>query len=195
MTAAETMRDLLAPVAMISANGLMCLALYNRLTAVITRLRMFDKERFDVHSSLVEYKANRHRLKVNDPLLVRLADLEHQCRLISRRARWLRDALLMMLAGVIGMLSSSLAIGLSHVWPELSSVGLVIFVTGIVCMMVGILFAVRELTVSLDPLHAESGTLTDLDEERAKLQHDEPKELAGVCLPDVYSETTSARLQ
>lgn len=195
MTAAETMRDLLAPVAMISANGLMCLALYNRLTAVITRLRMFDKERFDVHSSLVEYKENRQRLKVSDPLLVRLADLEHQCRLISRRARWLRDALLMMLAGVIGMLSSSLAIGLSHVWPELSSLGLVIFVTGIVCMMVGTLFAIRELAVSLDPLHAESGTLTDLDEERAKLQQDEPEELAGACLPDVYSETTSARLQ
>ncbi len=195
MTAAETMRDLLAPVAMISANGLICLALYNRLTAVITRLRLFDKERFDVHSSLAEKKPNRQRLSASDPLLMRLADLEHQCKLIARRARWLRDALLMMLAGVIGMLSSSLAIGLSHIWPELSSVGLVIFVTGIICMMVGILLAVRELAVSLDPLHAESGTLLEMAEERAKLQCDGPEELAGSHLSHVYSETTSARLQ
>lgn len=194
MSAAETMRDLLAPVAMISANGLLCLALYNRLTAVITRLRMFDKERFDVHATLLNDRTERPHSTASNPMLVRLTDLDEQCRLIARRARWLRDALLMLLIGVIGMLSSSLAIGLSQLWPSLSSVGLVIFVTGILCMIVGILFAVRELAISLDPLQVECTTLTDLAAERTQLRADLGERMT-TTRPRAYSETTSARLQ
>ena len=41
-----------APVVLISANGLICLALYNRLAVVVGRVRSFSRERFDSLSAL-----------------------------------------------------------------------------------------------------------------------------------------------
>jgi hypothetical protein len=152
----EAMRDLLAPAAMISANGLICLALFNRLTAVINRLRMFSKERFDVQTTLLDDLANHERIHATDPLLRRLDNLKRQCRLITRRAHWLRDALACMLLGTMGMLASSLVLGLTHLWPVIESTGLGLFVAGMVCMLLGVSFALLELVTSLRSLEIES---------------------------------------
>lgn len=156
MSASDTMRDLLAPVAMISANGLICLALYNRLTAIIGRLRLFHKERFEVQTALIDDLAREEQRHSTDVLLRHLESLERQCGLITRRARWLRNALLMMLLGTMGMLASSLVLGLTHLWPALDSFGLGLFVAGILCMLIGIGFALCELMSSLGSLLIES---------------------------------------
>ena len=41
-----------APIIVISACGLLCLAFYNRLAAVVTRLRSFHRERLIAHDAL-----------------------------------------------------------------------------------------------------------------------------------------------
>src|SRR5690606_22174011 len=87
---------------------------------------------------------------------------ELQCGLITRRARWLRNALAMMLLGTMGMLASSLVLGLTHLWPQLDSLGLGLFVTGILCMLTGIGFALCELMSSLGSLLVESEGFRDL---------------------------------
>src|SRR5437762_11515453 len=56
------------PIIVISACGLLCLAFYNRLAAVVTRLRAFDRERLHEQEALAdksrggdEAAAVRHR--------------------------------------------------------------------------------------------------------------------------------------
>ena len=39
--AVDVIHALVAPVVIISANGLLCLSLYNRMAAVVGRLRVF----------------------------------------------------------------------------------------------------------------------------------------------------------
>jgi hypothetical protein len=159
---AETIRDLVAPVVMISANGLICLALYNRLATMVTRLRLFHKERFDVHAALADAAHSLHLDRKS--LQHRAENLEEQCTAITRRARLVRNALAMMLLGVIGMLSCSLVLGLANLMSGLSMVGLTLFMGSIVCMMAGIGFALAELASSLDMLDVESQSLESLDQ-------------------------------
>ena len=45
--ALQTIQSFVAPVVMISANGLLCLAFYNRMAAVIHRTREINRERFE----------------------------------------------------------------------------------------------------------------------------------------------------
>lgn len=157
----ETIRDLVAPLVMISADGLICLALYNRLAAVMTRLRLFHKEQFEVHARLADC-AERHALRITDPLVLRLGSLQNQCELIVRRARWLRNALLTILLGIVGVLASSLFLGLAHFWSWLSPVGLAMFVIGITLTMAGVAQAFAELIASLAPLGLERQSMEQL---------------------------------
>jgi hypothetical protein len=104
----------------------------------------------------------------------RLETLERQCGLITRRARWLRNSLGMMLLGTMGMLASSLVLGLTHLWPPLDSLGLGLFVTGILCMLTGIGFALCELMSSLGSLLVESETFCELPPRKSSSADQEP---------------------
>ena len=48
----EVIHTLVAPVVMISARGLICLALYNRLAVVGGRLRAYSREHFETQTRL-----------------------------------------------------------------------------------------------------------------------------------------------
>ncbi len=158
----EAIRDLVAPVAMLSADGLICLALYNRLAAIMTRLRMFHKEQFEMHARLVDACATSQGLRISDPRVLRLGNLQEQCELIVRRARWLRNAVLTILLGIVGILASSLLLGLAYFWPWLSSVGMGSFVIGVTLTMAGIAQAMVELVTALAPLGLEHHAIDQL---------------------------------
>src|SRR5947208_9172762 len=85
------------PVVVISASGLLCLALYNRLAAVVSRLRGFQRERLQQHDLLGRAKLE----KASEAILQheRLIDLlDEQTADVSKRARLLRRTLLFFLA-------------------------------------------------------------------------------------------------
>lgn len=50
--AVHTIQLLVAPVVMISAAGLVCLALYNRLATIVGRIRAIHKEEIDTLSRM-----------------------------------------------------------------------------------------------------------------------------------------------
>jgi hypothetical protein len=150
--ALDTIQTLVAPVVMISANGLLCLAFYNRLGAIINRSRTINKERFDLLMRLATVREHAgpaselahigHRVEVLD-------ELGHQ---LLRRARWLRGTLVCLLLSVLAMLACSLALGLSLFVPALDWAALALFVAGALVMGFGILLAIYELRAALDPL-------------------------------------------
>src|SRR3569833_1091681 len=102
------------PIIVISACGLLCLAFYNRLAAVVTRLRSFHRER------LHEQEALDRQLASSTPdeiALVRhrevLGMLDVQTRHVLRRAGWIRRTLGCLLLTIICLAACSLCVGLS----------------------------------------------------------------------------------
>lgn len=155
----QFIQQLVAPVVMISACGLLCLALYNRLAVVVTRLRGFNYERFTVTGRLgrlgPEARTGARALQ----LQARLDMLERQVESILARARLLRNALISLILGALCMLACSLAIGISILaFPaQFAAIGL--FLVGVASMFVGMLLALIELTRSLDPVTIERDSM------------------------------------
>ncbi len=150
--ALETIQTFVAPVVMISANGLLCLAFYNRMSAIANRTRAINKERFDLLADLharnappadsLEVAHLNRRIEVLD-------ELGHQ---LYDRAWWVRGALVCLLVAVLLMLACSLALGLSPLARGLDLTALAFFVAGALVMMAGVAMAVRELLLTLEPL-------------------------------------------
>jgi len=160
MPAAETIRELAIPVVMISANGLICLALYNRLAAITARLRVFYRERFEIDLRLVgEGRSGGEPTEPEIRLRERLAVLDHICQMILRRARYVRNALILLLSSVIGMLVITLLLGLAYQLPILALAALTIFVLSVVLMIGGVALAILELLLVLEPVEAEGPLL------------------------------------
>lgn len=164
--ALETIQSFVAPVVVISANGLLCLAFYNRMTSVISRLRAINKERFDLHARLsasgdeepdsVPAGHLRHRVEILD-------ELGHQ---LFARVRVIRDSLILLLGAVLCMLACSLFLGLAPAIPRMGSLALVLFVAGVTVMMLGVAKAIQELRMTLSTLVFEHEMLEKLPDEQ-----------------------------
>jgi hypothetical protein len=155
----DIIHALVAPVVMISANGLICLALYNRLAAIVNRLRLFSREHFDTSTRLAAMTEDEKDGLVVRQLQARLATLDRQFSTIMRRARLLRNALVLLLSAVLVLLCCSLALGLALVLHGAEALALALFVVGVAFMIAGTALAIKELVIALEPIKAEKGTL------------------------------------
>lgn len=142
----HTIQLLVAPVVMISAAGLVCLALYNRLAAIVGRVRTIHKEEVDALSRMSIAPAAPAPSK---SARRRVVTLEEQVDHLMERARLLRAALVCLLVTVLSMLLCSLAIGLSLVWGEAAYVALAVFLAGVLVEAAGIVLAILELRIAL----------------------------------------------
>ena len=169
LPALETIQSSVAPVVMISANGLLCLTFYNRLSAFMNRSRTINKERFDLATRAamlakqepqdVEIVHLRHRVKILDEVGHRIMD----------QIWWVRGMLLCLLLSVLCMLACSLALGLSAVGAEFAWLAVGLFLAGAVLMILGILMAIVDLRFAMDALifehqEMESGLCPDFQE-------------------------------
>ena len=149
--AVETIHTFVAPVVMISAAALFCLAFYNRLSAMVSRSRTINKERFDLvlrHTALQAQSPEspeaghlRQRITVLDELghqlLVHGLDPRHAHLPVDLRA--LHACLFAGLGpgGDVGRRGRRRA--------------------GAVCgralaMMIGVVLAIQELRMAIDPV-------------------------------------------
>ena len=155
----EIIHTLVAPVVMISAQGLICLALYNRLAAVVGRLRVFSREQFDTQTRLAGMAPEQQAGALARKLQIRLAVLNGQYSGILRRVRLLRNALILLLAAVLAMLFCTLVLGLSLVLPGVEAWSLAPFFIGVLATAGAIALSIRELAIALDPVKAERAAL------------------------------------
>ncbi len=168
----KTIESFVTPVVMISANGLLCLALYNRLAVIVNRVRTINKERFDLFGRLAamagqppaspEVAHLEHRLEVLD-------ELGHQ---LFDRVRMIRDSLVCLLVTVLLMLGCSLLLGITSLIPNWAWVAPTLFVAGVAVMMLGVLRAIQELSVALSPLRFEHDMLEHLQRENGRDESD-----------------------
>src|SRR5436309_1492183 len=102
------------PVVIISACGLLCLAFYNRLAAIVSRLRTFQRER--LHE---QERVDQRGGEPSDVSRAFLDLLEEQTLRVTRRARLIRLTLLFLLLAISMLIGCSLMLGLSVVLAQL----------------------------------------------------------------------------
>jgi hypothetical protein len=158
----ETIQSFVAPVVMVSANGLLCLAFYNRLSALANRSRAMNKERFDLVAELSALQAKSAMGLEPEHLELRIATLDEIGHQLFERARWIRRTLMSLLVSVLCMLACSLCLGLASLVEAIGVIAPWLFVAGIISMIVGILAAIEELRRSLQPLLFEHEQIDDL---------------------------------
>jgi hypothetical protein len=158
------------PIIGISACGLLCLAFYNRLTAVITRLRSFQRERLRSQEELGRMRSSSEpdpvRMMMHQELL---EELQVQTTHVIHRARLLRRALSCLLLTIACLSLCSLAVGLSVLWPSLMFIAVLFFVLGLLLLVAGVAYAIAEIRRALAPVELESRFVTEIVESIERL--------------------------
>lgn len=151
------------PIIVISACGLLCLAFYNRLAAVVTRLRAFQRERLHEQEALARQRSTDQPdaiATVKHQEL--LGALQVQTQHVTHRARLIRQTLFCLLLTIACLSICSLAVGLSIFWPALIYPAAILFVIGLGLLFVGVIFAMIEMKYALDPIELESQFVTEM---------------------------------
>lgn len=155
MSPSESIRELVLPVVMISANGLICLALYNRLAAITARYRGYGREQFEMESRLLELtERESFSPRLIAPVRTRLRQLANERGSSRLRAGHIRNALILLLAAVIGMLSTSLLLALGQETPLPTLLPLGVFLAAVGLMIGGVTLAIRELIQFADVMQS-----------------------------------------
>ena len=136
------------PVVLISACGLVTLALYNRLGAILARIRAFHEQKIGLLDGLQERNMDGQN--------VLLDMLESQIQKVTSKAKVIQKALFCMLAAISAFLLCSVSAGATvlNVWFGIAAVGTCVL--GIAFFLSGIGLAMRELSLSLVPLEEEN---------------------------------------
>jgi hypothetical protein len=154
MDASHLLSVSVTPVALISACGLITLALYNRLGAILARIRAFHQQKIDLLKNL-------HGLE-DDEAQMLLDMLDSQIAKVTVKAKAIQKGLYCLLASVLSFLLCSLFAAAAVLHERSGAVAIVMHVLGLSLFLVGVVWAIRELTLSLTPLEEESSYLETL---------------------------------
>jgi len=150
------------PVVVISATGLLCLAFYNRLAAIIARLRAVQRERLEIQERLSSMSPSDVEHLAGLRLTTILESLAEQSLEIQKRARLIRATLLCLLLAILCLIISSLLNGVTIVWHGGAYASAFAFIMGMLLLFAGITCAVREMLTALDPAHLELTVVAEL---------------------------------
>ncbi len=139
------------PVVLISACGLVTLALYNRLGMILARIRTFQQQKID----LLKEAAIREIAEQQQMMVM----VDSQIDKITLKAKVIQKGLYCLMSAVLAFLLCSLLTAAAVLHETFGILALVMDVAGLLLFMAGIGWAVRELTLSLTPLEEESAYL------------------------------------
>jgi Flp pilus assembly protein TadB len=150
------------PVVVISAAALLCLAFYNRLAAVITRLRAVQRERLDMQERIEKLTPADHEKHSSLRYTCILESLSDQSTGIINRARLIRATLACLLLCIACLVVCSLLNGLTVIWPSAVVGAVAFFAIGMLLLLGGVTCALLELKSSLSPAELEIGVVSEL---------------------------------
>ena len=148
----------IAPVALISACGLVTLALYNRLGAILARIRAFHQQKIALLDSLHEQDHVEQRLLLDM--------LDSQIKEVIVKAKVIQKSLFCLLGAMSAFLLCSVFAGTSVYFEPFGFIALVAGFLGISLFLFGIGLAMRELSLSLIPLEEENAYLQVVEAHR-----------------------------
>jgi steroid 5-alpha reductase family enzyme len=141
VTAIQAIQAILAPALGISAVGLLLLALMSRYSTIVNRIRLLNEEKRRFTRQLTE----KGELAYTDN--ARYMSIRKQTEELLVRSSLVRNAVLSMQMAVGMFVLSSIAIGLNlFVSGETFKViPLIVFLVGMICIVVGVVFSGLEV--------------------------------------------------
>jgi hypothetical protein len=152
------------PVVIISACGLLCLAFYNRMAAIVSRLRAFQRERL-IELERVDREASPHGRRL-------LEHLELQTAHVKRRAKLIRLTLLFLLLTIGILIVCCMMLSMAALAPAAIYVAIPLFMLGLISMFCSTIAAALELKAALQPVELESQFVTEVLHESAQREAD-----------------------
>lgn len=140
LTKLELFQAFVAPAIFISAAGLFILSINARLMAMVSRLRVFRREKH------LAAQAGKKQEAVA---------LQSQIDSIELRADKIKCAFFYILLGTIGVMMTCLLLGLGLYEQEVLAVAVILFVLSVISMMVGMVFYISEVSISLTSVKEE----------------------------------------
>jgi hypothetical protein len=140
-TAIEAIQAILAPALGISAVGLLLLGLYNRYSNIINRIRSLNEER----RRYMKLIADDTELGYTDN--IRFMNITNQGKELLVRSRFVRNAILCLqfAIGLFVLTSVAIAVNLFLASEFVSTLPLFFFVTGMLSLFFGVLWAALEV--------------------------------------------------
>jgi len=139
------------PVVLISACGLVTLALYNRLGTILARIRAFHLQKIELLKQRQEQRHAEHEML--------LEMLDTQIDIVTVKARMIQKGLACLLASIAAFLICSLFAGATVLHEGFGMAAIVTGAFGNILFLIGLGWAMRELMLSLSPLEEESSYL------------------------------------
>jgi len=133
----------IVPAVLISGCGLLCLVIQSRYGRVIDRIRIFNREHF-------ELKRSKSSSKYGADYEKRIEEIKVQVGMLAKRGNYLKMSLFSLFSGILSfiltsfLMFSAYLLAVSEVYP----IAIATFSIGLLLIIVGILYAVREVTVS-----------------------------------------------
>ncbi len=146
------------PIIVISACGLLSSAFFTRITNVISRMRVLQRERL-AEQALIDRETEPHRIAQR---LEMLQILSTQTDSLIYRIRMLRT-LFSLLWTIACMVFCSMCLGLSTIQSAkwLSVPATLFFIAGLTLLLLAIAFAMLDLRVAIDPVVTEARWVTN----------------------------------
>lgn len=140
LTKLELFQAFVAPAIFISASGLFVLTLNARLMAMVSRLRVFHKEK---HLAAQAGKKQE------------FLALQSQIESIELRAGKIKNAFFYSLLGTIGVMITCLLLGLGLYVHEALTIAVILFVLSLLSMLTGMVFFISEVIIALSSVKEE----------------------------------------
>jgi hypothetical protein len=132
---------MLAPAIFISATGLLILSINVRLMGIVSRLRQYVHAKHDA--------AKNGRLQEAEAYNEQIASIE-------KRAELIRRCFLLVLISLATTIAACLLLGLGLYWAKAALVAAIVFVLGLICLLVGTIYYLREVMLALSSVRQES---------------------------------------
>lgn len=156
-TAAQLLSSSFTPIVLISSCGLITPSLYSRLGELVGRIRHVHHQKIELLKNLHEHEFHEQQMLIDM--------LDSQSEQITDKARMVRKSLNCLLSAIASFLFCSVLTGAEDLNEWIGTAALGMGVLGVVLFVTGLLWAKRELALSLEPLEAEKEHLkivTDL---------------------------------
>ena len=145
---ARLFQAFVAPAIFFSATALLILSINVRLMGIVAKLRYFVHAKHDAAKSGRAQEAEAYTSQIQS---------------IEQRAEMIRRAFLFSLLGLVGTLIACLLLGLGLYYKAGEIGAVIVFVLGMLSLMIGAMYYIREVTVALTSVRDEARDLAFMD--------------------------------
>jgi hypothetical protein len=133
----------ITPDVMISGCALLCLVVQTRYGRVVDRIRVFNQEHFDL-------RKNKTSSKFGEDYQRRIEEIKIEVAMLMRRGNFLRLSLFALFSSILSFIVTSFLIFSAYLLNLLGlySIAFVFFSLGLLLLIGGVVYAIREVAVS-----------------------------------------------